>query len=69
MTTIMPAWIRKRDETGVWTILGSEPPADAQEVFIPAEQVESVVESEHECEGRRFGIIVARDLHSKEANS
>jgi hypothetical protein len=68
MTTIMPAWIRKRDETGVWAILGSEPPADAQETFIPAANVESVVESEHEVGGRRFGIIVARDLHSKEAN-
>jgi hypothetical protein len=58
MTTIMPAWIRKRDETGVWAILGSEPTADAKETFIPAEQVESVVESEHEIEGRKFGVIV-----------
>jgi hypothetical protein len=68
MTAVIPAWIRKRDETGVWAILGSEPPADAQETFIPAARVESVVESEHEAGGRRFGIIVARDLHDKEAN-
>jgi hypothetical protein len=59
MTAVIPAWIRKRDETGVWAILGSEP---------PAARVESVVESEHEAGGRRFGIIVARDLHDKEAN-
>ena len=66
MTTIIPAWIRKRDETGVWAILGSEPPADAQETFIPAEQVESVVESEHEVDGRRFGVIA---LKNKEARA
>jgi len=66
MTTIIPAWIRKRDETGVWAILGSEPPADARETFIPASRVESVVESEHEVEGRRFGVIA---LKNKEARA
>ncbi|NBW12083.1 MAG: hypothetical protein EBR82_29035 [Caulobacteraceae bacterium] len=72
MTTIIPAWIRKRDEAGVWAILGSEPKADAKETFIPAAHVASVVESEHEAGGRRFGVIVARDLHfrfDKEAES
>jgi hypothetical protein len=68
MSTIMPAWIRKRDETGVWAILGSEPPADAKETFIPAEQVESVVESEHEVNGFKFGVIVWKQQYSTATN-
>jgi hypothetical protein len=66
MTAIIPAWIRKRDEAGVWAVLGSEPPADAKETFIPAERFESVVESEHEVDGRRFGVIA---LKNKEARA
>jgi hypothetical protein len=59
MTTIMmPAWIRKHDAEGVWAVLGSEPKADAKGAFIPARQVVSVTESNHEIEGRRFGVIV-----------
>lgn len=62
---IIPAWIRKRDETGVWAILGSEPPLDAEEQFIEIELVENVVESEHEMNGRRFSIIMAKDFPRK----
>jgi hypothetical protein len=65
MTTIIPAWIRKRDDTGVWAILGSEPPSDAQEQFIEIELIENVVESEHEMNGRRFSIIMAKDFPRK----
>ena len=56
--TIVPAWIRKRDETGVWAILGSEPPLDAKEVFVPESQIESVVMHDQEVHGRKFGILV-----------
>jgi len=59
---IIPAWIRKRDDSGIWAILGSEPPLDAEEQFIPNELIEKVVESEHEMNGRRFSIIMAKEL-------
>lgn len=62
--TIIPAWIRKRDETGVWAILGSEPPADAQEVFVPESRVESVVMHDQEVNGRKFGILVLKETGS-----
>lgn len=60
MSTIVPAWIKERREDGIVAILGSEPPADAQPRFIPAAAVESVVESEHEVNGLRFGVLVLR---------
>ena len=62
---IIPAWVRKRDEAGVWAILGSEPALDAEEQFIPIELVEKVVESEHEMNGRRFSIIISKDFPRK----
>lgn len=61
MTTIVPAWIRKRDETGVWAILGSEPRTDATEVFVPAEKIENVVMHDEEVFGRFFGIIIFKN--------
>jgi hypothetical protein len=60
MSVIVPAWIRERNEQGVWAVLGSEPPPDSPERFISADRVESVVESEHEANGRRFGVIVIK---------
>lgn len=60
MSIIVPAWIKERREDGIVAILGSEPPADAQPRFIPADAVESVVESEHEVNGLRFGVLVLR---------
>lgn len=59
--TIIPAWIRKRDETGVWAILGSEPPINAQEVFVPESRIESVVMHDQEVNGRKFGILVLKE--------
>ena len=61
MSVIVPAWIKERREDGIVAILGSEPPADAQPRFIPAAAVESVVESEHEVNGMRFGVLVLRN--------
>lgn len=58
--TIIPAWIRKKDESGVWAVLGSEPTKDAKEEFIPAEKIENVVLSEKESNGRTFGVIVLK---------
>jgi hypothetical protein len=54
---IIPAWIRRRDETGVWAVLGSQPPADAPERFIPAAEIESVVTHEGET---GFGMLILR---------
>lgn len=62
--TIVPAWIRKRDEQGAWAILGSEPKQDAKEVFIPAARIESVVMHETEVDGRKFGILVLKETRS-----
>lgn len=59
--TIVPAWIRKHDATGVWAILGSEPKADAAEVFVPADRVENVVMHVQEVNGRKFGIIIIKE--------
>lgn len=60
MSIIVPAWIKERREDGVLAILGSEPPADAVARFVPNDAIESVVESEHEVNGLRFGILVLR---------
>jgi hypothetical protein len=60
MTTIIPAWIREHNKDGVWAILGSEPPADATDEFIEAGRLESVVASDHEANGRKFGVIVMK---------
>jgi hypothetical protein len=62
---IIPAWIRKRDEKGIWALLGSQPQIDGKEEFIPLEHIENVVESEHEQHGRKFAVITLKDLSKK----
>lgn len=60
--TIMPAWIREQTDAGVWAVLGSEPPLDAPEKFIPSEEIESVVvpPGAPVVQNRSFGVIVLR---------
>lgn len=58
---IMPAWISDQQEEGVICVPGSsQPKRGAVDVFIPSEDIESVVvlESSPIVNGRRFGIIV-----------
>lgn len=69
MTTIVPAWVKERTEKGVLAILGSEPPADAKATFVPSEQIQSVVESEHEANGLRFAVIILRDITKEETRT
>lgn len=58
--TIMPAWIKSQSDEGVVCVLGSQPAADAQEVTISSNDVESVSFSDAplDAHGRRFGVIV-----------
>lgn len=60
MTVIVPAWIKERRADGVVAILGSEPQADAEPTFVPADEIESVVESGHETGGLIFGVLMLR---------
>lgn len=60
MTVIVPAWIKERRADGVVAILGSEPQADAEPTFVPADEIESVVESGHEVAGLMFAVLVLR---------
>jgi hypothetical protein len=57
---IVPAWIKEQTEAGVLAVLGSQPRADAAEVFIPQGDIQSVViaESSPVVAGRQFGVIV-----------
>lgn len=66
--TIMPAWIKSQSEEGVVCVLGSEPAADAQEVTISSNDVESVSFSDAplDSQGRRFGVIVYTKKESKQ---
>lgn len=59
--TIIPAWVSKRDESGVWAVLGSEPSESAEEVFVPMSALESVVLSRdliRDSADRVFGVLI-----------
>lgn len=60
---IMPVWIKEQDEKGVRALLGSEPPEDAQDEFVPMERIMNVVVHQESpvINGRRFAILVLRD--------
>jgi hypothetical protein len=62
--TIVPAWIKEQTEAGVLAVLGSEPRADAVEVFISKGDIQSVViaESSPVVAGRQFGVIVLKQV-------
>lgn len=61
--TIMPVWIKEQDEKGVWALLGSEPPKDAQDEFVSKERILNVVIHPESpvINGRRFAMLVLKD--------
>lgn len=59
-SAIVPAWVKEQRHDGVLAILGSEPPADAVPQFVPQENIESIVLSEHTVNGMTFAVLVIR---------
>lgn len=54
--TLMPIWIKERREDGILALLGSQPPADAQPVFIPHSRIKRIIEA-----GQGFAMVVLED--------
>lgn len=58
----VPGYLRSKSENGYTAVLGSEPKADAPEIFIPAECVQQCVESGISTRfGTDFALFILHD--------